>query len=72
MSYIKSKGDATLADIVRFIKETVRGGVSSEQRTPSLTRDTSCAGIPSMAGSWAFMPRLQGESWPLEHLFAGH
>lgn len=24
MSYIKSKGDATLADIVRFIKETVR------------------------------------------------
>ncbi|KAL4425784.1 hypothetical protein ABPG75_009800 [Micractinium tetrahymenae] len=26
MSYIKSKGDATLADIVRFIKETVSAG----------------------------------------------
>lgn len=25
MSYINTKGDATLADIVRFIKETVRG-----------------------------------------------
>ena len=24
MSYIKSRGDATLGDIVRFIKETVR------------------------------------------------
>jgi len=25
LSYIKSKGDATLPDIVRFIKETVSG-----------------------------------------------
>lgn len=29
MSYIKSKGDATLADIVRFIKETVGADVGA-------------------------------------------
>lgn len=32
MSYIKSKGDATLQDIVRFIKETVRGVQAPAQR----------------------------------------
>ncbi len=49
MSYIKSRGDATLGDIVRFIKETVRARAAGVQAAWAAGDNLAC-GVQSCFG----------------------